>query len=127
MIFAPDRSKAVPMLAFFFVCLDVGYSICRLLNMLFVLSLIHVSLYDAASMAMLCTSKIYYICTLSKCKYWNSFELERQKKGPSAACAQRIFGSACAFAQSDQNLPWAHWMQSFFLWTTKDLDQTAWM
>ena len=38
-------------------------------------------------------------------------------------CAQRRFKSACAFAQSNQNLHWAHfgspWMQSFFMRTTK--------
>ena len=37
----------------------------------------------------------------------------------------RRFRSACAFAQSDQNLPQAHFrqsrMQSFFMLTTKDL------
>ena len=27
---------------------------------------------------------------------------------PSVMCAQRRFKSACAFAQSDQNLRWAH-------------------
>ena len=33
---------------------------------------------------------------------------------PSDMCAQRRFRSACAFAQSDQNLHWAHF------WTAKD-------
>ena len=43
-------------------------------------------------------------------------------------CAQRRFWSACAFAQSDQNLHWAHFeqprMKRFFIWTMKT-DQTA--
>ena len=44
---------------------------------------------------------------------------------PSDMCAQRRFKSACAFAQTDQNLQWAHFgwprMQSLFTWTTKTL------
>ena len=44
---------------------------------------------------------------------------------PSDMCAQRRFRSACAFAQSDQNLPSAHFglprMQSFFMRTTMTL------
>ena len=43
----------------------------------------------------------------------------------SDMCAQRRFRSACAFAQSDQNLHWAHFgltrMWSFFLLKTKAL------
>ena len=44
---------------------------------------------------------------------------------PSDRCAQRRFRSACAFAQSDQNLHWAHFgkprMQSFFMRSAKTL------
>ena len=40
-------------------------------------------------------------------------------------CAERRFRSACAFAQSDQNLPWAHFvklrMQRFFTQLRKTL------
>ena len=40
-------------------------------------------------------------------------------------CAQRRFRSACAFAQSDQNLLWTHFgyqiIQSFFMRTAKTL------
>ena len=46
-------------------------------------------------------------------------------------CAKRRFRSACAFAQADHNLHWAHflkpWLQGFLHTDSKDSDQTAWM
>ena len=33
---------------------------------------------------------------------------------PAVICAQRMFRSACAFAQSDQNLHWAHFDRERF-------------
>ena len=46
---------------------------------------------------------------------------------PSHICAQKRFRSACAFAQSDQNLHWAYFgysrMQRFYM-RKKDTDQT---
>ena len=48
---------------------------------------------------------------------------------PSDMCAQRRFRSACAFAQSDQNLPWgAFWIATdtkFLNADNEDSDQTA--
>ena len=47
---------------------------------------------------------------------------------PSDMCAQRRFRSACTFAQSDENLQWAHFStanDAKFLQRTTKADQTG--
>ena len=77
----------------------------------------HLLLWEATS--------LYQLSIWTKIIKVQTSEHQRHKTYLSDICAQRRFRSACAFAQSDQNLHWAHFgqprMQSFFMRTMKTL------
>ena len=69
--------------------------------------------------------QVFLMTALGMLRGRNVIRASTWENVPSDKCSQRRFRLACAFAQSDQNLHWAHFgetrMQGFFMRKAKTL------